>query len=112
MAAPKTEPEWRQQPGPWAHLTQEQTNDLIATMVTMRPRPDVIWEVKVSDGIMQYFVTEAEADFFYKDTAEAGFGVRKQAIPVPQTPKAFCMFMEQQFADHRELILAAKRLAA
>lgn len=25
-----TEAEWRAQPGPWAHLTQEQTNELLA----------------------------------------------------------------------------------
>ena len=71
-----------------------------------------IWEVAVSDGVRQYFWSETEADFYYRDTAAAGFGVRKQAIPMPQTPKEFCMFMEQQFADHRELILAAKRVAA
>ena len=69
-----------------------------------------IWEVKVSDGVREYFVTEAEADFFYRDTAKAGFGVRKQPIPVPQTPKAFCMFMEEHFAEHRELLLAAHRV--
>lgn len=28
-----TEAEWRKQPGPWAHLTQEQTNELIAAAV-------------------------------------------------------------------------------
>lgn len=28
-----TEAEWRKQPGPWAHLTTEQTNKLIATAV-------------------------------------------------------------------------------
>jgi hypothetical protein len=33
MAAPKTEAEWRAQPGPWAHLTKEQTDELIAVVV-------------------------------------------------------------------------------
>lgn len=28
-----TEAEWRAQPGPWAHLTKEQTDELIAAAV-------------------------------------------------------------------------------
>jgi len=70
-----------------------------------------IWEVKVSDGIIQYFESKYEAEFYAKDTAAAGFSVRTSPIPVPQTPKDFVMFMEQQFETHRKLILAARDLA-
>lgn len=30
MSHPKTEAEWRAQPGPWAHLTKEDTDALLA----------------------------------------------------------------------------------
>ena len=33
MSAPKTEAEWRAQPGPWAHLTKEQTDEFLAAAV-------------------------------------------------------------------------------
>lgn len=71
-----------------------------------------IWEVKSGDGIRRYYHDKVEAEFAYKDAIECGFACSIQAIPVPQTPKEFCMFMEDQFAHHRELILAARRLAA
>ncbi len=54
-----------------------------------------IWEVKVDGATSHYFVSEAEADFFYRDRVRDGLAVRKQPIPVPQTPKAFVMFLEQ-----------------
>lgn len=70
-----------------------------------------IWEVKSSDGVRRYYHHKVEADFAYKDTVECGFGCSIQAIPVPQTPKDFCAFMERQFEDYRGLMLAARRVA-
>ena len=71
-----------------------------------------IWEVKVSDGIVQYFESQFEADSYARDTRESGFSVRTSPIPVPQTPKEFVAFMERQFEAHRRLVLAAADIAA
>jgi len=70
-----------------------------------------IWEVKVSDGVVRYFASEFEADFYARDTRKAGFSVRTSSIPVPQTPEDFVGFMERQFETHRRLVLAARDLA-
>lgn len=36
MTAPRTEAEWRAQPGPWAHLTKEQTDELLEAWAKKR----------------------------------------------------------------------------
>lgn len=67
-----------------------------------------IWRTKVSDGTVHYFESRFEADFFAKDTAEAGFTVSVAPIPLPQTPREFLSFMEGQERDRRqaEILLA------
>jgi ubiquinone biosynthesis protein COQ9 len=72
----------------------------------------IIWELRSSDGIRRYYWDKGEADFACKDSQECGFACRMQTIAVPQTPKEFAQFMSDQFADYRELIVAAKRAAA
>lgn len=67
-----------------------------------------IWRVKVSDGTVHYFENRTEAEFFAKDTAEAGFSALTATVPLPQTPKQFVTFMEGQERDRRqaEILLA------
>lgn len=67
-----------------------------------------IWEVKVSDGITKFFWDKAEADFYYRDTGEAGLGVLIAPIPLPQTPKEFAAFMEGLTAGQCNVVMAAK----
>lgn len=67
-----------------------------------------IWRVKVSDGTVHYFVARVEAEFFGKDTVEAGFSIMLSPIPLPKTPGDFADFMEGQERDRRqtEILLA------
>lgn len=47
---PQTEAEWRSQPGPWAHLTKEQTDELIAAAVMAeRERCAKVLEAKAQE---------------------------------------------------------------
>lgn len=68
-----------------------------------------IWRCKVDDGTVHYFLSKTEAEFFAKDTHEAGFSVSTASIPVPETPRDFLVFMEGQERDrrHAEITLAA-----
>ncbi len=67
----------------------------------------MIWECRVSDGIIRYFESRVEADFFANDTKSAGFTVITQPIACPKTPREFVNFMEAVFASYRRVIIAA-----
>lgn len=56
-----SEASWRQQPGPWAHLTKEQTDELIAASV-VRARAEVIEEcAKIVESFDISYGTHLEA---------------------------------------------------
>ena len=67
-----------------------------------------IWRVRVNDGTAHYFISRFEADFFAKDTAEAGFSVSTAPVPLPETPRDFISFMErvEEERRHAETLLA------
>jgi hypothetical protein len=68
-----------------------------------------IWQVVIGDGTTSYFVDEAEAAYFAKDTVECGFSVRKQFLAMPATPREFVDFMD---GLEIRLIRPARKLGA
>lgn len=68
-----------------------------------------IWRCKVSDGTVHYFEAKVEAEFFQKDTVEAGFSVTLAPVPLPKDTRSFVAFMETQEQDrrHAETLLAS-----
>tara|TARA_Y100000310_G_scaffold314990_1_gene365034 strand:+ start:223 stop:600 length:378 start_codon:yes stop_codon:yes gene_type:complete len=68
-----------------------------------------IYRCRVSDGTVHYFDNKVEAEFFAKDSTEAGFAVHTHPIPLPRTAKDFRAFMEREEEEnrHAETTLAA-----
>jgi hypothetical protein len=68
------------------------------------------WRVKVSDGVVRYFESQVEADFYAKDAAACGFTVSTSPVPLPQDVRAFVAFLED--AEKRAGVLRRAAMAS
>ncbi len=81
-------------------MTRKEFLDRMKKAHIMKP---MIYRVRVGAS-HHYFWDEVEARMMYEREANAGRYVALNPIPMPQTPKEFCTFLEQseQLAEESE----------